>query len=99
MLYYTIVKLILKIVLIFKEVFKLLVRKFLKLFFSLLGLDKIEFLQSHENREIYQKAFDIIERYFGTEEEDKALAPQMDQASQQYQFSGDTSTPMGGFKF
>ena len=37
------------------------------------GLDKIEFLQSHENMEIYQKAFDIIERYFGTEEEDKEV--------------------------
>ncbi|CAG5128750.1 unnamed protein product [Candidula unifasciata] len=63
------------------------------------GLDKIEFLQSHENREIYQKAFDIIERYFGTEEEDKNLAPSMDQASQQYQFGASTSTPMGGFQF
>ena len=38
------------------------------------GLDKIEFLQSHENIEIYQKAFDIIERYFGTEEEDKEVS-------------------------
>ena len=66
-------------------------------FFS--GLDKIEFLQSHENREIYQKAFDIIERYFGTEEEDKSLAPAMDQASQQYQFGGDTATPLGNFQF
>ncbi|RUS88384.1 hypothetical protein EGW08_003840 [Elysia chlorotica] len=63
------------------------------------GLDKIEFLQSHENREIYQKAFDIIERYFGTEEEDKSLAPAMDQASQQYQFGGDTATPLGNFQF
>ena len=31
-------------------------------------------LQSHENMEIYQKAFDIIERYFGTEEEDKDVS-------------------------
>ncbi len=38
------------------------------------GLDKIEFLQSHENMEIYQKAFDIIERYFGTDEEDKEVS-------------------------
>ena len=30
--------------------------------------------QSHENMEIYQKAFDIIERYFGTEEEDKEVS-------------------------
>ena len=35
------------------------------------GLDKIEFLQTHENMEIYRKAFDIIEHYFGSEEEDK----------------------------
>ncbi len=33
------------------------------------GLDKIEFLQSHENMEIYQKAFDIIEHYFGSEDD------------------------------
>jgi len=34
------------------------------------GLDKIEFLQQHENVEIYLKAFEIIERYFGTENDD-----------------------------
>ena len=51
------------------------------------GLDKIEFLQNHENRDIYQKAFDIIERYFGTEEEDASLAPQVDEQAQQYQFN------------
>lgn len=39
------------------------------------GLDKIEFLQSHENMEIYQKAFDIVDRYFGSEEEDATVAP------------------------
>lgn len=66
---------------------------------SLLGLDKIEFLQSHENMEIYQKAFDIIEHFFGTEEEDSNLAPAIDQDHQQYQFSSDQSVPMGGFKF
>ncbi|KAA0200621.1 hypothetical protein HAZT_HAZT010512 [Hyalella azteca] len=39
------------------------------------GLDKIEFLQSHENMDIYQKAFEIIEHHFHGEEEDpKALA-------------------------
>lgn len=39
------------------------------------GLDKIEFLQSHEMKEIYQKAFYIIEQYFGSEEEDVRVAP------------------------
>jgi len=54
------------------------------------GLDKIEFLQSHENIEIYQKAFDIIERYFGTEEEDKEVAPAVDSNTNQFSF------PTGG---
>lgn len=49
------------------------------------GLDKIEFLQSHENLDIYQKAFDIIEKYFGSEEEDGKLAPQIDNQAQQFQ--------------
>ncbi|XP_019627834.1 PREDICTED: importin subunit alpha-7-like isoform X3 [Branchiostoma belcheri] len=63
------------------------------------GLDKIEFLQSHENQEIYQKAFDIIEHYFGTEDEDAKLAPQMDENAEQYQFSADQNVPAGGFQF
>lgn len=63
------------------------------------GLDKIEFLQSHENMEIYQKAFDIIEHYFGSEEEDSHVAPSVDQDAQQYQFNAEQSVPMGGFQF
>ncbi|CAL1300548.1 unnamed protein product [Larinioides sclopetarius] len=64
------------------------------------GLDKIEYLQSHENVEIYQKAFDIIEHYFGLDEEDAQLAPQVDPANQQFQFSApDQNMPMGGYSF
>lgn len=63
------------------------------------GLDKIEFLQSHEHMEVYQKAFDIIERFFGTEEEDINLAPSIDSHEEQFQFSADQSVPMGGFQF
>lgn len=51
------------------------------------GLDKIEFLQNHENQDIYQKAFAVIERYFGSEEEDASLAPVVDAEAQQYQFN------------
>ncbi|KAK6327958.1 hypothetical protein J4Q44_G00036040 [Coregonus suidteri] len=56
------------------------------------GLDKIEFLQSHENQEIYQKAFDLIEHYFGVEDEDQSLAPQVDQANQQ-EFGSTSNRP------
>ncbi len=52
------------------------------------GLDKIEFLQSHENMDIYKKVFDMIEQYFGSEEEDTNLAPTIDPtAPEQFQFN------------
>uniref|UniRef100_UPI00358EECC7 importin subunit alpha-7-like isoform X2 n=1 Tax=Myxine glutinosa TaxID=7769 RepID=UPI00358EECC7 len=62
------------------------------------GLDKIEFLQSHENQEIYQKAYDLIERYFGAEDEDGQLAPQVDENQQQFLFQPQPQAPMGGFQ-
>ncbi|XP_038566243.1 importin subunit alpha-6 isoform X1 [Micropterus salmoides] len=61
------------------------------------GLDKIEFLQSHENQEIYQKAFDLIEHYFGVEEEDASLAPPVDQSQGQFVFQQQEG-PMDGFQ-
>lgn len=64
------------------------------------GLDKIEYLQSHDNMEIYQKAFDIIERYFGSDEGDTAIAPNVvgDGDNSQFVFSPpDQNVPMGGF--
>ena len=72
-------------------------------FLLFLGLDKIEFLQSHENMEIYQKAFDLIEHYFGSEEEDSSVAPSLDQQQQQFRFNpapaDANNVPMGGFNF
>lgn len=61
------------------------------------GLDKIEILQSHENQEIYQKAFDLIEHYFGVEEEDANIVPQVDENEQQYMFQ-EQEAPMEGFQ-
>lgn len=61
------------------------------------GLDKIEILQSHENQEIYQKAFDLIEHYFGVEEEDANIAPQVDESEQQFLFQ-QQEAPMEGFQ-
>lgn len=61
------------------------------------GLDKLEFLQGHENQEIYQKAFDLIERYFNTEDEDPSLAPAVDLQQQQFLFQ-QCEAPMEGFQ-
>jgi hypothetical protein len=33
-----------------------------------IGLDKIENLQTHSNREIYQQCYEIIEKYFSNED-------------------------------
>ena len=69
------------------------------------GLDKIEFLQSHENMEIYQKAFDIIETYFGSEEDDDKIAPSVDPDNSQYNFNPpseiatDGTQQLPGFQF
>lgn len=68
----------------------------IRLLFS--GLDKIEFLQNHENQEIYRKSFEIIERFFGTDEEDEKLAPKVDENSQQYNFGSGPNPPVQGFE-
>lgn len=68
-----------------------------------LGLDKIEFLQSHQNLEIYQKAFDIIERFFGAGEEDSKIAPSVDSQGQQFEFPTNVDSsdklPVQNFQF
>jgi len=51
------------------------------------GLDKIEFLQGHQNEKIYKKAFQIIETFFSQEEDDNELMPQVDTKNQQFQFN------------
>lgn len=65
------------------------------------GLNKIEFLQSHQNVDIYQKAFDMIERYFGSEEEDTRVVPTIDAQGQQFQFRAPDSSQLSvhGFEF
>lgn len=65
--------------------------------YFILGLDKLEFLQGHENQEIYQKAFDLIERYFNTDDEDPSLAPAVDLQQQQFLFQ-QCEAPMEGFQ-
>lgn len=50
------------------------------------GLDKIEFLQAHENAEIYQKTYNLIEKYFGNEDSDTNINPVVD-ANNQYRLN------------
>jgi len=54
------------------------------------GLDKIESLQNHSNNDVYDKALQIIEIYFGAEEEDQNLAP--NQTVNTFQFATNTSS-------
>ncbi|XP_061391661.1 importin subunit alpha-7 [Musca vetustissima] len=61
------------------------------------GLDKIEYLQSHENRDIYHKSFNIIEQYFCNEEVVEHVLPSVD--GNQYAFNTDLGAPQGGFNF
>ncbi|QDZ23328.1 subunit alpha of importin [Chloropicon primus] len=66
------------------------------------GLDKIENLQNHQNTDIYNKAVNIIEVYFGgdDETEDQNLAPSVDPNAQMYTFSQQgMPVPQGGFNF
>lgn len=65
------------------------------------GLDKIEFLQSHENIEIYEKAFGIIERYFGSDEDDPRIASSVntnEEGIEHFDFV-DQSVPITRFQF
>ncbi len=67
--------------------------------FFLLGLDKIEFLQSHENEDIYKKTFEILENYFNADDEDEKLAPQATTEEGQFQFGQNVDLPQQGFQF
>ena len=70
--------------------------------FWFLGLEKLEALQVHENPEIYQKALEIIEIYFGADDEDAEVLEERANDHGQYSFSNDynaAANPQGGFKF
>eukprot|EP00968_Pinguiococcus_pyrenoidosus_P014212 scaffold1291_cov256-Pinguiococcus_pyrenoidosus.AAC.8 len=64
------------------------------------GLDKIEGLQVHELEEIYHKAVQIIETYFGVEfEDDEQLAPNVSADGTHYEFGqGMGGTPQFNFQ-
>ncbi|CAG8602984.1 790_t:CDS:2 [Acaulospora colombiana] len=62
------------------------------------GMEKIHNLQIHDNIEIYKKAYHIIDKYFA-EDEDTAIAPEMDINSGHFVFQSDVSLPNSGFHF
>lgn len=61
------------------------------------GMEKIHNLQIHDNEDIYNKAYSIIEKYFAEEEEE--AEPQVDAATGAFAFNQDVSLPQGGFQF
>mmetsp|Transcript_21806 Transcript_21806/g.49600 ORF Transcript_21806/g.49600 Transcript_21806/m.49600 type:complete len:574 (-) Transcript_21806:603-2324(-) len=63
------------------------------------GLTKIEELQQHENQDIYEKCVNILETYFGIEDEDDPnVAPQVD-AGGNFGFGVDASMQENQFNF
>jgi len=70
------------------------------------GLDLIEELQRHDNEEIYNKAVNILQIYFDTQEEgeDDNIAPTVSSNQQQFEFGfgnggGGNGGGGGGFNF
>jgi hypothetical protein len=61
------------------------------------GLDKIHQLQFHDNEEIYKKAYHLIDKYFGNDDEDTGLQPEVDEQGN-FVF-GAEAVPQGGFTF
>ena len=51
-----------------------------------------------QNMAIYQKAFDIIERYFGSEDgdDDQNIAPTINAAAEEYSFSSQVKRQFSG---
>ena len=62
------------------------------------GLDKIEFLQTHEKTEIYERAYSILQEYFGNDnEEDAGVAPMTE--NNEFQFTNQPVTDTSSFQF
>lgn len=59
------------------------------------GIDKLEQLQEHENEDVYSAAVDLLERFFGEEDdEDQNIAPNAGQGG--FKFAASTApTPLG----
>lgn len=63
-----------------------------------LGLDKIEHLQNHESEEIYKMAYEIIDNYFSSEEDDELVTSSGQPADFVFE-STQQNVPDEGFSF
>ena len=63
---------------------------------SIIGLEKIESLQSHVNETIYKLAYKLIDTHFDTEDDDENVAPA--QSNEQFLFATNTYLLPGGFQ-
>ena len=72
------------------------VQKYTLVISFLIGLEKIESLQSHVNESIYKLAYKLIDTYFDTEDDDENVAPA--QSNEQFLFATNTNLPPGGFQ-
>lgn len=61
------------------------------------AVDKLEALQNHENQEIYDRAYQIIDTYFSDVDEEKELAPKAVNGA--LEFDGGDKPQNGGFSF
>lgn len=70
---------------------------FMIISFECTGLEKIEYLQEHRNKDIYVKASKIIQKYFQDKDEleaDSMVEPDSNMEIYQFNASGG---PQGGF--
>lgn len=62
------------------------------------GLDKLENLQSHRSQDIYEKSVNLLETYFAAED-DQNVTPNVNFASNTFQFGGITVGGSDSFNF
>ncbi|KAJ3383405.1 Importin alpha subunit (Karyopherin alpha subunit) (Serine-rich RNA polymerase I suppressor protein) [Lobulomyces angularis] len=62
------------------------------------GVDKIHNLQTHDNQDIYKKAYGIIDTYFSEDDDADDIVPEVG-ADGAFTFQQDSNIPQGGFQF
>ncbi|KAG2223595.1 hypothetical protein INT45_001677 [Circinella minor] len=63
------------------------------------GVDFIHELQTHDNQEIYKKAYNIIDKYFSDEEDEAGEGMAGEMQNDQFAFQSQVQAPQGGFNF